>query len=279
MLNERGHFTDDCIVYRTGPNSWMLVHGSGSGHEEIVRQAAGRNCAVLFDDAMRAHAQSDGTLQRQDADRLHTEDLDLALPTGVPLLRHAALSVQPGDTVLLQGPSGSGKSTLFRAFSGIWPFAQGTVDVPSDTMFIPQRPYVPDGTLRDALTYPNEATNYDDDALRQALNDALLPELATRLDDSDAWSQKLSGGEQQRLAIARVLLKKPAWVFADEATSALDEAAEATLYRRLVAQVKEGGGALVSIAHGTTLGAFHDKRWTLVPSTDGAAARYTVAST
>ncbi|MGJ7484743.1 ABC transporter ATP-binding protein/permease [Variovorax sp. LT2P21] len=254
--------------------SWFV-----DNYDRVAVWRATADRLTTFDDAMRAHAQTDSALQRQDADMLHTEDLDVALPTGVQLLSHAALSVRPGDTVLLQGPSGSGKSTLFRAFAGIWPFAQGTVGVPSDTMFIPQRPYVPDGTLRDALTYPNDAAGYDDDALRQALNDALLPELATRLDDSDAWSQKLSGGEQQRLAIARVLLKKPAWVFADEATSALDEAAEATVYQRLVAQVREGGGALVSIAHGKTLGAFHDKRWTLVPSTDGAAARYTVAST
>jgi putative ATP-binding cassette transporter len=254
--------------------SWFV-----DNYDRVAVWRATADRLTTFDDAMRAHAQADGAFQRDTADTLHTENLDVALPTGLPLLHHAALSVRPGDTVLLQGPSGSGKSTLFRAFAGIWPFARGTVGVPRDTMFIPQRPYVPDGTLRDALTYPNDAADYDDGALRKALEDALLPELAARLDDSDAWSQKLSGGEQQRLAIARVLLKKPAWVFADEATSALDEAAEATLYRRLVDQVKEGGGALVSIAHGTTLGAFHDRRWTLMPSTDGTTARYTVAST
>jgi putative ATP-binding cassette transporter len=176
--------------------------------------------------------------------------------------------------VLLQGPSGSGKSTLFRAFAGIWPFARGTLSVPPDAMFIPQRPYVPDGTLRDALAYPNPSAHYTDEALRQALTDALLPQLAQRLDDSDAWSQKLSGGEQQRLAIARVLLKQPAWLFADEATSALDPEAERVLYQRLVDRVRSSGGALVSIAHRAAVGEHHRTRWSLVPQPEGAPARY-----
>jgi vitamin B12/bleomycin/antimicrobial peptide transport system ATP-binding/permease protein len=145
-------------------------------------------------------------------------------------------------------------------------------------MFIPQRPYVPDGTLRDALAYPHPASDYSDEALRQALKDALLPELVERLDESDAWSQKLSGGEQQRLAIARVLLKKPAWLFADEATSALDAEAERTLYERLSAQVKAAGGAMVSIAHRSSVGEHHGKRWNLVAEPSGAAARYRVAA-
>ena len=178
--------------------------------------------------------------------------------------------------MLLQGPSGSGKSTLFRAFAGIWPFARGRIEIPPDAMFMPQRPYVPDGRLRDALAYPKPATDYTDAQLRQALDDALLPHLADRLDDRDAWSQKLSGGEQQRLAIARVLLRKPTWLFADEATSALDAQAEDTVYSRLQALVQEAGGAMVSIAHRASVGAFHDERWTLVPQPEGAPARYRI---
>jgi putative ATP-binding cassette transporter len=163
---------------------------------------------------------------------------------------------------------------LFRSFAGIWPFARGKVSMPENAMFIPQRPYVPDGKLRDALAYPQPASDYTDAQLKEALRDALLPGLAHRLDDADSWSQKLSGGEQQRLAIARVLLKKPAWLFADEATSALDAQAEETLYKRLAEGVRAAGGAMVSIAHRASAAAFHDKRWTLVPQPEGAGARY-----
>ena len=209
-------------------------------------------------------------------ERLVVSDLTLELPTGATLLAHASLEAGPGESVLLKGPSGSGKSTLFRALAGIWPFSKGLSHLPADTMFIPQRPYFPDGSLRDALAYPEPASRYGDAALKQALEDALLPKLASRLDDDDAWSQKLSGGEQQRLAIARVLLKNPRWIFADEATSALDEAAEKTLYEKLLARVRTARGSLVSIAHRPTVAAFHDKLWELQKLPDGAPALYNI---
>jgi putative ATP-binding cassette transporter len=250
--------------------SWFV-----DNYDRVAVWRATADRLTTFDDAMRGHAEPNVSLTRERAaTSLHTSDLSVALPNGTQLLANAALSVQPGDSVLLQGPSGSGKSTLFRAFAGIWPFAHGHVGVPDNAMFIPQRPYVPDGTLRDALAYPNPAANYSDDALRKALEEALLPQLASRLDDSDAWSQKLSGGEQQRLAIARVLLKKPAWLFADEATSALDAEAENTLYKRLAATVQAAGGAMVSIAHRAAVGEHHRQRWTLAPQAEGQAPRY-----
>ena len=209
---------------------------------------------------------------------LRADDVQLALPSGQVLLSGLTLAAQAGDSVLVQGPSGSGKSTLFRAFAGIWPFAKGRVQLPEQAMFIPQKPYFPDGRLRDALAYPEPVGRFTDAQLVQALNEALLPQLATRLDDEDAWGQKLSGGEQQRLAMARVLLKKPKWVFADEATSALDVAAEETLYGRLKALTREGGGALVSIAHRPAVAAFHDTRWALTKTEGGAAAYSLVVS-
>ena len=245
--------------------SWLVEN-----YDRVAVWRATADRLTTFDDAMRLHEAPDAALVRHSDSTLHSNDLDLSLPDGTRLLTGATFAIQPGDSVLLQGPSGSGKSTLFRTFAGIWPFAQGEVSVPDNTMFIPQRPYVPDGLLRDALAYPNTASDFSDEALRQALTDALLPQLAGRLDDQDAWSQKLSGGEQQRLAIARVLLRKPAWLFADEATSALDAEAEGILYRRLVASVKEAGGAMVSIAHRASVGDFHAQRWTLVPQAEGA---------
>ena len=205
---------------------------------------------------------------------LSASDLTLSLPTGQVLLSGLSLSASAGDSVLFKGPSGSGKSTLFRAFAGIWPFSKGRTQLPPGTMFIPQRPYFPNGPLRDALAYPEPAALYSDEALRQALQDALLPQLASRLDVPDAWGQKLSGGEQQRLAIARVLLKKPQWIFADEATSALDEAAEKALYEKLQAHVTAVQGGMVSIAHRPSVAAFHNRQWTLEKLPDGAPALY-----
>ena len=215
-----------------------------------------------FEDSLSAESRENPDFASQrSGDAIDAHGLTVDLPGGTTLLAGADLHVAPGDTVLVHGPSGSGKSSLFRSLAGIWPHAGGRVSLPADTMFIPQRPYFPDGPLRDALAYPQPAAQFSNEALQQALRDALLPQLTDQLDRPDAWSQKLSGGEQQRLAIARVLLKKPAWVLADEATSALDEDAEATLYQRLVSQVKERGGAIVSIAHRSTLGAIHDRRW------------------
>ncbi len=200
-------------------------------------------------------------------DGFATDGLDIQLPSGQELLNGLRWSVAPGDSVLVQGPSGSGKSTLFRVLAGIWPWARGEVARPADfeqrAMFLPQRPYFPNGSLREALAYPGQASEFSDDALKQALADALLPQLATRLDEHNTWGQKLSGGEQQRLAIARALLKRPRWLFADEATSALDEAAEKTLYERLRAMTKAENGALVSIAHRPSVAAFHDRAWAI----------------
>jgi putative ATP-binding cassette transporter len=225
-----------------------------------------------FEESFAGQAQAHRPEVATGSPALAAQDLTLALPNGSVLLSGLSLQVAPGDSVLVRGPSGSGKSTLFRAFAGIWPFARGKVQIPSDTMCIPQNPYFPDGSLRDALAYPEPASHYTDEALREALDQALLPQMGHRLDEQDAWSQKLSGGERQRLALARVFLKQPAWVLADEATSALDEEAENTLYRRLLAMVRRKGGAMVSIAHGPALDLFHQRRWELRRSDSGAAA-------
>ena len=210
------------------------------------------------------------------SEAIEIADLTLQLPTGATLLQGATARVAPGEHTLLQGPSGSGKSTLLRALAGIWPWARGRTGLPEGAMFIPQRPYFPDGPLRDALAYPEPAATYSDEQLKTALQDALLPALAERLGERDNWTQKLSGGEQQRLAIARVLLKQPAWVLADEATAALDAEAEKTLYERLKALTERGGGALLSIAHRPSVAPFHKRRWQLVAQPEGGPARYRI---
>jgi len=212
------------------------------------------------------------------SDELIADKLHLQLPNGSVLLAQTDLSAKPGDSILLQGPSGSGKSTLFRALAGIWPFASGQLHRPANSMFIPQKPYFPNGALRDALAYPNHPTAYTDAELADALNRALLPQLANQLDQVGAWGQSLSGGEQQRLAIARVLLKKPTWVFADEATSALDSATEEAIYRSLLAQIKSEKGAIVSIAHRPGVSSFHHQHWVFERQPEDSTARYKVHS-
>ena len=208
--------------------------------------------------------------------QLHITQLQCRLPNGHVQLQADALGMQPGDTVLVQGPSGSGKSTLLRALAGVWPLAAGHVTLPEGSMFLPQRPYLPHGRLRAALAYPEAVDAYTDDALQQVLAQVRMGHLAASLDMENNWSQKLSGGEQQRVAIARTLLKQPRWIFADEATSALDEATEALLYQQLLAMVQAQGGGMLSIAHRASVAAFHARRWVLEP-VDGGNAGYRVA--
>ena len=208
---------------------------------------------------------------------LQASGLGVALPDGSTLLSGVDLQLSAGDTVLLNGPSGCGKSTLLRSLAGIWPYRNGRVARSPELMFLPQRAYFPEGTLREALAYPQAPDHYTDDQLRAALTQALLPAMADQLDATGAWSLQLSGGEQQRLAIARVLLKQPRWVIADEATSALDTEAEAVLYQALAALVARQNGALLSIAHRPTVAAYHQQQWTIQPATDGAPATLVVA--
>jgi putative ATP-binding cassette transporter len=205
--------------------------------------------------------------EANDANTLSVDELDIRLPDGRPLVSANDLVLRAGEHVLIKGPSGSGKSTLLRTLAGIWPWARTRLarppDFDSQAMFLPQRPYFPNGALRDALAYPSRPEAYTDAQLQQALRDALLPQLADQLDRQDTWGQKLSGGEQQRLSIARALLRQPRWLFVDEATSALDETAERSLYQRLRERVAARNGALVSIAHRPGVAAFHERQWRL----------------
>ena len=192
--------------------------------------------------------------------RLTMEGVDLYLPDGQLLMSGVNLTVLQGETVLLGGASGSGKSTLIRAIAGIWPFGRGQVRLPRDArvLFLPQRPYLPIGTLREVVSYPMPSAGVTDAALGEALEAAGLPEFAGRLDEAGHWAQQLSPGQQQRIAFARALVQKPEWLFLDEATSALDEMSEARLYRLLRERLP--GTTVFSIGHRGTLGAFHGRR-------------------
>src|SRR4029434_6971305 len=182
---------------------------------------------------VRIQAATGGGVRRADGDVTHltAEGVDLYLPDGQPLIANVNLSLLRGDTVLLGGASGSGKSTLFRAFAGIWPFGCGEIRGPRDrhALFLPQKPYLPIGTLREVVSYPMPAGGVDDVTLHEALGAVGLSGLAGRLGEAGHWALQLSPGEQQRIAFARALIQKPDWLFLDEATSAVDEATEARL--------------------------------------------------
>ncbi|HEX3411876.1 MAG TPA: ABC transporter ATP-binding protein/permease [Stellaceae bacterium] len=188
---------------------------------------------------------------------VEVDALDLNLPDGGSLRPDITLAATPGKPLLITGASGAGKSTLLRAIAGLWPYGRGRIRVGDGRyLFLPQRPYLPLGTLADALVYPRSAAELSRDSLADALRSVGLPELVERLDEEANWAQRLSIGEQQRLAFARVLLARPEIVFLDEATSALDEAAEISLYRLL--REAPWRPTIVSVGHHGTLRRFHD---------------------
>jgi len=196
--------------------------------------------------------------------------LSLTLPDGRILLDNQNLTFAAGAWFALAGRSGTGKSTLLRAMAGLWPFGSGGIIHPTGTcMFLPQRPYFPLGTLRHALCYPGGTAAHSDDAIRDALRACGLGHLEPALDHEESWAQRLSGGEQQRLAIARALLAQPDWLFLDEATASLDPESEDELYTLL--RVRLPSATIVSIAHRPTVAALHDHRITLEDSRIAAA--------
>jgi putative ATP-binding cassette transporter len=189
-----------------------------------------------------------------DTDRVSVEGLSLALPQGRPLVTDTNITFVPGAHVLVRGPSGSGKSTFFRALAGIWPYWKGRIVLPrgATLLFLPQKPYLPAGPLKDTVTYPAAASAVDDEAVREALRAVGLAHLAGDLARDESWAQVLSGGEQQRVAFARALINKPDWLFLDEATAALpDPSLYAVLRERLPRTT------LISVGHQDNLAAFH----------------------
>jgi vitamin B12/bleomycin/antimicrobial peptide transport system ATP-binding/permease protein len=185
--------------------------------------------------------------------------LDVRLPNGSPLVSTDSFSFRANERTLITGPSGSGKSTLFRAIAGIWPFGSGTIAIPAKAslMMLPQRPYLPGGSLQAAIVYPAEASAYGSDQVREALIAVGLPKLASQLGEEGHWNRTLSLGEQQRLGLARALLHAPQYLFLDEATASLDETSEAALYRLIKERLP--ATTIVSIGHRSTLEAFHQR--------------------
>jgi vitamin B12/bleomycin/antimicrobial peptide transport system ATP-binding/permease protein len=201
---------------------------------------------------------------------LQLRGLIIAHPDGSILVSEANTEFKPGERVLIKGESGSGKSTLFRAVASLWPWGHGEIELPADAklMFMPQQPYLPVGTLRAALLYPAGGDSQADTALRDALTKVGLDELGERLGEEAHWDHVLSGGEQQRVAFARLLLHRPDWVFLDEATAALDEANQEKMMRLFLDELPDV--AVLSVGHRPGLEGFHQRELVLVRGEEGA---------
>ena len=244
--------------------SWFV-----SVFQNLATWKATTNRLVTFVDALE-HVEYDEqretlVIEPQDARTVTLAVSDIAVPTGRTLMQDVQIEIPRGDKVLISGPSGSGKTTLFRVLAGLWPFAKGKLRIPKGArvLFLSQKPYLPLGTLRQAVAFPSEPDAFTDDQIKDVLAEVRLPQLVDRLNDDENWSMSLSVGEQQRVAIARALLNKPDWLFMDEATSALDEENERHVYE-LVSQ-RLSDSAIVSIAHRPSVATYHRRRLAINP--------------
>jgi putative ATP-binding cassette transporter len=221
--------------------------------------------ALVADPTQPDHRRLEGT-----ADSLVFRNLEVAFANGTTVINGANAEIKAGERVLIQGESGTGKSTLFRAIGGLWPWGAGEIVTPprESMMFMPQRPYLPLGTLKGALSYPADPNTYSDEDCAAALIRVGLTQLPPRLDEEERWDRVLSLGEQQRLAFARLFLHKPAWIFMDEATAALDEKNQDAMMQLVLDELPES--ALVSIGHRPGLEAFHTRTLQLQRAEGGA---------
>jgi putative ATP-binding cassette transporter len=214
-----------------------------------------------------------GAISRQEraGAAIRLKDVSVALSDGTVVVDDADVTVQFGERVLVAGESGTGKSTLVRAIAGLWPWGEGEITLAPDAkMFLmPQKPYIPLGTLRRATTYPRAAEDFSDKEITETLELTGLGHIAEKLDDEEAkWDRTLSGGEQQRLAFARLFLHKPDIVVMDEATSALDPESQAMLMKTLAERLPQT--AIISVGHRPELEAFHERKVNLVRREGGA---------
>lgn len=201
---------------------------------------------------------------------LRLDGLSVTLDDGTAVVNEAEVEIEPGERVLVAGESGTGKSTLVRAIAGLWPWGDGKIAFGKDSrvFFLPQRAYVPAGTLRRATTYPAPAEDWTPEQIAAALDKVGLGHLKQRLDEDEPWEQTLSGGEKQRLAFARLLLHKPDLIVLDEATSALDPQSQDKMMELLAKELKDR--TIVSVAHRPELEQFHSRKILLERRKGGA---------
>jgi putative ATP-binding cassette transporter len=252
---------------------FVTTYQSIAQYRAVVTRLSGFEDAIVTGREVALTPPMVEVLARDNSNVISIDRLHVRLPNREPLINAEHIALSPGERVLVTGPSGAGKSTLFRAIAGIWPFGSGRILVPKDAkvMLLPQRPYFPLASLAAAVSYPARLGTFENARLAEVLTAVGLGQWADRLDEEAHWNRMLSLGEQQRLAIARVILLEPDFLFLDEATASLDEAAEASLYRLLQERLK--GATIVSIGHRSTLGAFHRRRFEVAPSETASQVR------
>ncbi|MBB3383703.1 putative ATP-binding cassette transporter [Rhizobium sp. BK609] len=208
--------------------------------------------------------------ETEDETMLSLNDLSVTLDDGTSVVKETEVEIDPGERVLVAGESGSGKSTLIRAISGLWPWGHGGVNVHPDSrlFMLPQRPYIPSGTLRRAVAYPRAADDWTPDEIKAALEKVGLDYLNEKIEEDAPWDQTLSGGEKQRLAFARLLLHDPDIIVLDEATSALDEKSQDNMMEMIIRELPKV--TIISVAHRAELEAFHSRKITLERRQGGA---------
>ena len=201
---------------------------------------------------------------------LSLNDLSVSLDDGTAVVKETQVEIEPGERVLVAGESGSGKSTLVRAIAGLWPWGHGSVNFHADRQLfmLPQRPYIPAGTLRRAAAYPCAADSWTPDEIKTALDKVGLDYLTDKIEEDAPWDQTLSGGEKQRLAFARLLLHNPDIIVLDEATSALDEKSQDKMMEMVIQELPKV--TIISVAHRAELEAFHSRKITLERRAGGA---------
>jgi vitamin B12/bleomycin/antimicrobial peptide transport system ATP-binding/permease protein len=220
-----------------------------------------------FSDAMeRVAAAKSGFAAGPASTGLMLDDLKMQTPDGTLLFEAGHVGIASGEHTVVNGPSGSGKSTLFRALAGLWPYGSGVITSSqfNESLYLPQKPYLPLGSLRACIAYPTQDTRFGDDEIKSVLKLMDLEKFGARLDEVALWHNSMSPGEQQRIAIARALLNKPKWLYLDEATSALDEKTELDIYQLLLDRLPDT--TFVSIAHRSSVDKFHRQRLTVRPA-------------